>query len=58
MREMNDSGIERIGLIPQSWDIIKTKYPEIYNIIKEATIVDENKRPNISQICDMLEMIK
>ncbi len=39
-------------------DIIKNKYPEIYNIIKEATIVDENKRPNISQICDMLEMIK
>ena len=38
-------------------NIIKDKYPEIYNIIKEATIIDENKRANISKICDMLEMI-
>ena len=26
MREMKDSGIEWIGLIPQDWDIVKSKY--------------------------------
>ncbi len=54
MREMKDGGVERIGLIPQSWDIIKTKY--VATLYTGNSIKDEEK-DNYSDSTDAIPYI-